>query len=745
MNNNKTTVQTETVKIMPEEDIKTDGSWQPIEGDTVQALKNRIVSSDSDIDEVEWEIIKTEAISVLSECVDPKAQSKQETGLVIGYIQSGKTLSFTTVAALARDNGYRMVIVITGTSVILRDQSTQRLEENLDLHAQLTRWYHCKSHEFNKGKGDHTRIQNALDDWKDSDLDSSERRTVLITVMKHHQHLKNLTDILPKLDLSDVPTLVIDDEGDQASLNTMVKKGKTSPTYQRLQLLRERLPHHTFLQYTATPQAPLLINLFDALSPDFAKVLSPGSKYTGGKAFFQDAPDQICTIPDSEILTSDQQDKEPPESLREAMRIFFLGVSAGRVLGKTRRWSMIVHPSHKTIEHKQYLSWINTIKDGWQKTLGPEGNEIDRQDLLEIFKNSYNNLQKTLSEPLSFEELSVKLSSTIRRAEAYEVNASHGRTPDPSEFKGLSNILVGGQAMDRGFTVPDLSVTYMPRDKGVGNADTIQQRARFFGYRKDVFDYCRVFLQDHVRDAYEHYINHEEFIRDSLREHDKTSKPLDEWERRFLLDKSLKPTRDSVLDISYRQINLGDRWYAPKAPHKPVEVIEINRSIVEKVLNKWSFQTDKERLNRTKMRQHCEADMLLKDVYEELLMPFQFAQPDDSERFKQIYSQISIYLESHPDALCKVYYMSRGHPRRRSLKNDELSGFFQGPSSDKIQYLGDRKIKASRRVTVQIHKFIIRYEKKVICSDVPVLAVWMPEEISQDWLVQNQGGTEIEY
>ena len=188
MNNTKTTVQTETVKIMPEEDIKTDGSWQPIEGDTVQALKNRIVSSDSDIDEVEWEIIKTEAISVLSECVDPKAQSKQETGLVIGYIQSGKTLSFTTVAALARDNGYRMVIVITGTSVILRDQSTQRLEENLDLHAQFTRWYHCKSHEFNKGKGDHTRIQNALDDWKDSDLDSSERRTVLITVMKHHQH-----------------------------------------------------------------------------------------------------------------------------------------------------------------------------------------------------------------------------------------------------------------------------------------------------------------------------------------------------------------------------------------------------------------------------------------------------------------------------------------------------------------------------------------------------------------------------
>lgn len=751
VSNTKVTSQTEIVEVIKEMAAKFDSSWQPIDdGKTIQALKRQIVSSDSDIDEVEWEIIKDEAISVLSKCINPKALPKQETGLVIGYVQSGKTLSFTTVASLARDNSYQMVIVITGTSLILNDQSTQRLEENLDLHTPPIRWNHCKSSEFNKGVAYRARIRNrirnTLDDWKDEALDPWECRTVLITVMKDHRHLKNLTEILSKLDLSDVPTLVIDDEGDQASLNTKVKKGKMSTTYQRVLDLKECLPHHTFLQYTATPQAPLLINLIDVLSPNFVKVLSPGSKYTGGKAFFQDAPDQICSISDREIPTRDQQYEGPPDTLLEAMRIFFLSVTAGRILGKTSRWSMMVHPSHKRIEHKQYLYWINNLKNGWWKALVPGGDGTDRQDLLEIFKGSYNNLQKTVSKLPPFEELSVKLSSTIRMTETYEVNASHGRTPGPSEFNAYANILVGGQAMDRGFTVPGLTITYMPRDKGVGNADTIQQRARFFGYKKDVFEYCRVFLQDHVRNAYEHYINHEEYVREILREHDKTGRSLDEWKRIFLLDKSLKPTRHSILDISYRQINLGDLWYAPKAPHKPIEAIETNLSIVERVLNKWSFRPNKGHPDRTEKQKHCEADIPLKDVYEELLEPFQFAQTVDSERFEQVRFQISTYLESCPNASCKVYYMSGGQLRKRSLnKNEHLRGVFQGHSMDRITYPGDREIKASGHVTVQIHKFTIRQKKKEIRSNVPVLTVWLPKEMSQDWLLQNQGGSEIGY
>ena len=735
MNNTKTTAPKEVVEIVPEVDSKTNDSWQPIEGETVRTLKRRIVSPNSDIDEDEWKIIKTEAISVLSKCVNPKARAKQETGLVVGYVQSGKTLSFTTVAALARDNGYRLVIVITGTSVILSDQSTQRLEENLDLYAQPVRWYHCKSRDFNKSKGNHTKIKDALDDWKYNDLDPWERRTVLITVMKHHQHLKNLTDILSKLGLSNVPTLVIDDEGDQASLNTMVQKEGMSPTYQYILSLRKCLLHHTFLQYTATPQALLLINLIDVLSPNFVTVLSPGSKYTGGKAFFQDAPDQICAIPDGEILTNDQQSEVPPDSLLEAMRIFFLGVSAGRILGKTSRWSMMVHPSHKTIEHKQYIYWINNVKNNWSTILAPGVDEIDRQDLLEIFEDSYSNLQKTVPDLLPFEELSDKLSSTIRMAEVHEVNASHGRTLAPSEFNAVANILVGGQAMDRGFTVPGLTVTYMPRGKGVGNADTIQQRARFFGYKKDVFEYCRVFLETRVLDAYRNYIIHEEDVRERLIAHSKTGKSLDEWKRAFFLDKTLKPTRQNVLDIGYFRVNSRGHWYDLKAPH---DSSEANRVIVQEFLKDLSFKDDKGHPERTTHEIHHEGEVSLKKVCEELLLRIRVTRLVDTQKFTGMHLQIAHYLDSHPDALCTVFHMSRGELRNRSLHKDEVVRLYQGRNQDK--YLGDKSRKTPGRVTVQIHRLSLEDKKNGnFFPDVPTLAVWIPKDLSPDSIVQSQG------
>ena len=75
----------------------------------------------------------------------------------------------------------------------------------------------------------------------------------------------------------------------------------------------------------------------------------------------------------------------------------------------------------------------------------------------------------------------------FRNTRVLEVNARGGRTPPVDWRSAYGWILVGGQAMDRGFTVEGLTVTYMPRGIGVGNADTVQQRARFFGYKRRYF------------------------------------------------------------------------------------------------------------------------------------------------------------------------------------------------------------------------------------------------------------------
>jgi hypothetical protein len=123
--------------------------------------------------------------------------------------------------------------------------------------------------------------------------------------------------------LTAAAALIIDDEADQAGLNNQVRRNRRSPTYRQLLSLRDALPHHSYLQYTATPQAPLLINVIDVLSPRFAKVLTPGDGYVGGRELFLDRASQVREIPTTDIGSAENPLVAPPETLLEAMRLFF--------------------------------------------------------------------------------------------------------------------------------------------------------------------------------------------------------------------------------------------------------------------------------------------------------------------------------------------------------------------------------------------------------------------------------------
>ncbi len=105
--------------------------------------------------------------------------------------------------------------------------------------------------------------------------------------------------------------------------------------------------------------------------------------------------------------------------------------------------------------------------------------------------------------------------------------------------------------MDRGYTVEGLTVTFMPRGAGAGNADSIQQRARFFGYKKGYLSYCRIYLEQDLLTAYSQYVDHEKSIRSELVEFQKAGKSLDEWRRQFLMPPKLRPTRSKIVDIDY--------------------------------------------------------------------------------------------------------------------------------------------------------------------------------------------------
>jgi hypothetical protein len=109
-------------------------------------------------------------------------------------------------------------------------------------------------------------------------------------------------------------------------------------------------------------------------------------------------------------------------------------------------------------------------------------------------------------------------------------------------------ILVSGQAMDRGFTVKELTVTYMPRGIGTGNADTLQQRARSFGYKRRYLGYCRIYLEAAALDAFHGYVRHEEQMREELTGVQQRGESLANWKRRFVLDEDVRPCRVNVID-----------------------------------------------------------------------------------------------------------------------------------------------------------------------------------------------------
>lgn len=738
-------VNAETVDVLPAGATGTT-KWEPKQKEELFGLLDQLkLAPDS------AHRLTEEALGILSRCLPPTERTGRVTGLVFGYVQSGKTMSFTTVAALARDNGYQLVIVIAGTSLPLLDQSTRRLERDLRLVTRPDRkWLHFESDSLTAA--DRSRIRDALADWHDPHVPPSQRKTVLVTVMKHHEHLQKLIDVLKGLDLAGVPALVVDDEADQASLNNYARRAgnQQSATYQRLLALRDALPSHSFLQYTATPQAPLLLSIIDTLSPNFAELLTPGAGYVGGKDFFGERSPYVKIIPDKEIPTAQQPLHAPPKSLLDAMRVFFLGVAAGIILEEGRgHRSMMVHPSQQQAGHSEYFGWVTATREQWKRLLDPQlGMAADRDALIKLFKDAEKELRRTVPELPPFEQLVQQLPYAIRSTRVEKVNAADGPTPNINWSSAYAFILVGGQAMDRGFTVEGLTVTYMPRGIGVGNADTVQQRARFFGYKRHYLGYCRVYLENAARDAYMHYVQHEEHMRKALRAHRESGRPLDEWRRAFFLNRSLKPTRRSVLKLDYATERLGDAWFWIGAPHEGDGAVAANRREVEAFRARLSWRLDVGHPNRSPTQCHrVDSDVPLASAYRDLLANLRVTRLEDSQSFTALLVLIESYLEKHPDVRCTVYEMSRWDERERGTDSKGvIKNLFQGsnPVSPRpgqpLVYPGDRQIRATEGVTIQLHRLRIKNEaNEVIAVDVPTVAVWIPSELSQDVVVQKSG------
>src|SRR5439155_15040917 len=202
----------------------------------------------------------------------------------------------------------------------------------------------------------------------------------------------------------------------------------------------------------------------------------------------------------------------------------------------------------------------------------------DNQELIEDFRDAYREVADTVEGDLpAFEDLLPSFRFAFNNTRVQEVNARGGRTPPVDWRSAYGWILVGGQAMDRGFTVEGLTVTYMPRGIGVGNADTVQQRGRFFGYKRSYLGYCRVYLSAVVAEAYHNYVEHEEDVRKQLRHYEAPGRSLNEWKRAFIMSSSMRPTRQNVLRLDYMRGLVSNNWFNAGYPLASDDVLNANR------------------------------------------------------------------------------------------------------------------------------------------------------------------------
>ena len=701
-------------------------------------------------------------LEIIARCTPPNGGGdSQETGLVVGYVQSGKTLSFTTVAALACDNRFPLVVVLSGTKQNLYSQTVKRLQSDLDLEHPAGRWLLCEVKTRNPDLPQ--RLGHLLEEWDQPELSGYPKKTALITVLKTRQRLDSLVDALRQLELHGRPCLIIDDEADQHGLNNKIKQGKTSAVYSALLSLRDALPRHTYIQYTATPQALLLISVLDSLSPRFGWTLAAGAGYCGGQSFFEEG-ELVRTIPEPELnAIHDEGDGSPPNSLLDALCLFYVGVATqayhrGQSEPTQLHRSMLVHPSMFKLDHLQFKKWVEAATNSWTEILELPDGDADRDDLIRAFRTAHEDLatssenhrqQNDAHESVPvFEDILTYLPSSMRNTQTWEVNsrALEAWTQD-NWNSAYSHILVGGENLGRGFTVNGLTITYMPRGRGSGVADTIQQRGRFFGYKRNYLGLCRVFLEGDVRGDYENYIDHESHVMDELTQLARSGSLMSEWRRRMLLAQSLHPTRRSVIPELYRHLQVLE-WTQQSQPWQREDdaAVGANWNIIESFLEGLKglvFVEDPGSDQRTTEQRNAFVEQVpLAHVLENLLVRMQFAWRD-APIFSAAELAIQWHLRSNPDVTAAVYRMAAqrsplqgGGTRRRRITDDgRIVNMFQGEAPVKPAalrgntYPGDRRIYAAEKVTVQIHDLDLTDASKppnLLRGHVPAIAVRLP-------------------
>lgn len=701
--------------------------FMPIIGNRTMSF----INSQNKLDDDGKVTIMEEAQDILSHCIRP-GRTESITNIAVGYVQSGKTLSFTTLTALASDNNWRLVIYLTGTKTNLKRQTSSRLRTDLEVDENED--YKIFS---DANIADRNRIKNFME------LGSE---TLLFPILKHYKHINSLAQIFedPEIQnlLSNFGVIIIDDEADQASFNTFAKKNAGredweeddfSRTYSAILRLKRALPNHSYIQYTATPQAAFLIDNNDILSPTYHTVLTPGKGYTGGKYFFKNAErNHIAIIPDEEIYHYSRNPlTEIPLTLLEALRQFIISVAIVVLHQKREPFlSMMVHIDGRRDTNETFLNWVSNNLQDYIDILGAPAGDPGRTPFTNSLRSSYEAITQFMDNAPSFEEILPLIPRAILRTKCHLVQGDTETSVNWRSEKG--HILIGADMLNRGFTIEKLSMSYMPRTSvGRSTADTIEQRCRFFGYKMPYIDVCRVFLSSKSRDEYTAYVEHEEVLRASL----KQCQTIAEFRGNsstMLLSDLLNPTRTNILSNKLvRERLIGWRQLLS------LDCMQENKRLCSDFLNPiTNFELTGHYENEIRNHRHA---LIPIDEFIEFFRKFRYMDVPNITRKIVTIQYLQYIKENEGIEFVDVYQMayqtesSLKYRKRKIVNNKPIN--LQAGRAENGSYPGDKFFKSDSYVSVQFHH--IRIDDPGVIygnKDLYNLAFFYPQSIGEDFI-----------
>jgi hypothetical protein len=554
---------------------------------------------------------------ILDSMGDPTAPGKwTRRGLVIGDVQSGKTATYTALIAKAADAGYRIIVLLTGTLENLRKQTQERLDEGF---VGLASSEALQARRFDKTIGvgvlnpDRmaTVFTSVSSDFRAATMNqigfrlASINDPVLLVVKKHKAVLENLRNWLRDYNAVDgaisQPLLLVDDEADNASVNTNVVGTDPTQINRCIRSLLDLFSRNSYVGFTATPFANIFINPdsdsemeSDDLFPrDFIYALEAPTNYMGASGIFGDVEQRVVRdIDDAEPAfpkkhKSSFQVGELPQSLKDAINSFLLACTIRDLRGEgpTHR-SMLVNVSRFTDVQMQLQALIAARLEDIKQDVRSYG-ALPIADAMQNGSLSalHSHWTKEFSEAgFIWERVQSSLHNSISPVEVRAVNQrTRAASLDYSIHRdtGLRVIAVGGNSLSRGLTLEGLSTSYFYRNSQM--YDTLLQMGRWFGYRPGYEDLCRLWITDEAADWYSHIAA----AADELRKDVKRMMRRNATPKDFGLRVRAHP--DTLLVTAQNKMRLG-------------ETIELGIS-----LNQQSLETTRLRRNRNMLQANEDA------------------------------------------------------------------------------------------------------------------------------------------